>query len=203
VKKLSQKSFSYIVIGLGIIGFLASLTLSYEKYQSALDPNHVPSCSLSPFLDCGKVLESGTDNLLLKIPNAYFGLAAFGALMAVGVMLLAGAHVKDWFWKAFYGGTVFGLIMVGFFFYQSLYNIGALCLYCMVTWLAVIPLFVYSTIWMIESKLLKIPAKFDRAWSVIRKNHLSIVVLIYGMIYIAIAFKFDDSTWIRYLWVEN
>lgn len=199
-KEISQKTYGWLVIVLGFLGASASMVLAYEKLAVAEDPTHIPSCSLNPFLDCGKVLDAGADNLLFGLPNSFVGLVLFGALMAVGVSLLAGAKYKEWFWKLFYSGIVVGVLSVIFFFYQSLFVIGALCLYCMSIWIVVLALAWYSKIWLVERGTIKVPKRFEKLWLTLRHNHLTVLLLIYLFIYMAIAMKFDDLGWISYIW---
>jgi len=198
MKNITTRTFSYILLGLGFVGFLASLILSYEKYQVALDPLHIPSCSLSPIVACESVLASGTDSLLLNIPNSFLGIGAFAALMTVGFMVLAGAKVKKWFWKLFYLTALGGVGTVLFFLTQSLYVIGSLCIYCMATWATVIALFVYSTIWLVQQEVLRVPKFLKKAWPTITKNHVGVVLMIYLIIFGMILFRFREyfeSVW--------
>jgi hypothetical protein len=53
---------------------------------------------------------------------------------------MAGANFKNWFWR----GAVIGLgtawVFVTWLFTQSIYSIGVLCPYCLVVWVATIPM---------------------------------------------------------------
>lgn len=198
-KLFTDIKFGKLLVGLGLVGFLASTILSYEKYSVALDPDHTPSCSISPIVACESVLESGADAIILGIPNAFFGMAAFTALITVGVTMIAGAKFKDWFWKLFYGATVAGAVSVLFFLYQSLFVVNSLCIYCMTTWLVVIALALYSSIYLVDKKLLKLPKFKHKVYPTVVENHIGILILIYIVIYAVIGFRFDDILWGRYL----
>jgi len=43
-------------------------------------------------------------------------------------------------------GVTFGVLFVHWLMFQSLYEIGALCPYCMVVWAVMIPIFWYTTL---------------------------------------------------------
>jgi len=191
-QKISTKKFRTILTVLGVIGLLASLVLSFEKYQVALDPSHTPSCSLNPIVACESVLASGTDSLLLNIPNSFIGIGLFAALTTIGVLMFAGATMKAWFWKMFYAGVTFGVGMVVFFLTQSLYSIGSVCLYCMTIWAVILALFVYSTIWLVQQEILRVPKFLNKAWPTISKNPLGIVLALYLIIFGLILFRFRD-----------
>ena len=191
-KIFSGNRFGWLLVALGSVGLFASMMLSYEKYSIAVDPTHIPSCSINPILDCGTVLASGTDSLILNIPNAFFGIAAFSALITVGVTMLAGAKLKDWFLKIFYGGILAGLMTTLFFIGQSYYDIGSICIYCMTTWLVIFPLFTYSTIYLVEQKILHVPKFMKKAWPMITNNHLGVVVVMYLIVFGLALFRFRD-----------
>ena len=46
-----------------------------------------------------------------------------------------------------------GMVFVGFLFSQSNYVISILCPYCMLVWAGMIPLFVYTTLFMVREKI--------------------------------------------------
>ena len=196
--KLDNKVFGRLLVGLGLVGFLASVILVHESYALASNPDYVPSCSINPILACKSVITSGTGKLLFGIPNPVFGVGAFSALIAVGGMLWAGAEFKKWFWKLFHGVVLVGLATTVFFIYESLYVIGSLCIYCMITWATVLALLVYSTIYLKRQKLLSFPKTLSKAWPLLEKNSLGFLVLLYLFVFSLILFRFRDyfeSVW--------
>jgi uncharacterized membrane protein len=83
------RASAWWILSAGVIGLIASATLTIEKIELLLNPAYVPSCNLNPIVSCGSVMT--TPHWLI---------------------------------------------------YQSLYQIGALCPYCMVVWVATISLLV-------------------------------------------------------------
>lgn len=132
--------FPIALISFGVMGWIASFGLTLERLAVMADPDRITSCDLSPFLSCKSVMLS-EQAALLGFPNPLIGLAAFFAPIVVGFGILAGAKFAGWFWNAFLAGHVFALGFVIWLFTQSAYEIGALCIYCMVAWAATIPLF--------------------------------------------------------------
>ena len=132
--------FPIALISFGVMGWIASFGLTLERLAVMADPDRITSCDLSPFLSCKSVMLS-EQAALLGFPNPLIGLAAFFAPIVVGFGILAGAKFAGWFWNAFLIGHVFALGFVIWLFTQSAYEIGALCIYCMVAWAATIPLF--------------------------------------------------------------
>ena len=122
------------------MGWIASFGLTLERLMVMENPDRMTSCDLSPFLSCKSVMLS-EQAALLGFPNPLIGIAAFMAPIIVGFAILAGAKFAGWFWNLFLVGHVFALGFVIWLFSQSAYDIGALCIYCMVAWAATFPLF--------------------------------------------------------------
>jgi uncharacterized membrane protein len=91
-------------------------------------------------VQCGKNLGSWQGSLL-GFPNPILGLAGFVAPIAVGVALLAGAHFARWFWIAFNVGVAGAFAFCLWLAFQSIFNLGTLCPWCMLVWSATIPMF--------------------------------------------------------------
>jgi uncharacterized membrane protein len=128
----------------GAVGWLAAFLLTLERIRVAGNPDATLLCDISPFLSCKSVMLSEQASLL-GFPNPLIGLAAFAAPVFVGFALLAGATFRKWFWVLYQIGIGIGMAFVIWLFIQSVYDIGALCIYCMVAWTAMIPLFWSTT----------------------------------------------------------
>ncbi|CAM5711562.1 vitamin K epoxide reductase family protein [Mycolicibacterium aubagnense] len=75
-------------------------------------------------------------------PNPLLGIAAFSVVIVTGVLAVAGIRLPRWYWAGLAGGTLLGAVFVHWLIYQSLYEIGALCPYCMVVWVVTVALLV-------------------------------------------------------------
>ncbi|MFE7560504.1 vitamin K epoxide reductase family protein [Kitasatospora sp. NPDC057500] len=149
------RGFSLFVLLTALIGLAASAVLTFDKLRILEDPSYVPSCNLNPVISCGSVMRTDQAEVF-GFPNPLLGLAAFGALAAVGAGLLAGAAYRRWFWLGLQAGTLLGVGFVHWLIDQALYDIGALCPYCMVVWAAVVPLFWYTTLHNLRSGVIPV-----------------------------------------------
>lgn len=131
--------------GGGLVGLVVAAALTYERLQLLQDPDHIPSCSISPILSCGSVMESW-QGAVLGFPNPLLGLVAFPVLVTTGVALLSGGQFARWFWVVLQLGVTAGMAFVLWLIAQSLYSLGVLCPYCMVVWAVVIPVFLRVTV---------------------------------------------------------
>lgn len=190
MKNVSFKQvFPWVLTIGGVIGLLAASILTIEKIHLAANPNYIPSCSISPVVACSPVIGSWQASAL-GFPNPFIGIAGFAMVWAVGMMLFAGAkNLKKWFWWCFQAGTVFGLGFISWLMYQSLYDIGKLCIYCMVVWAVTIPIFWTTLAFNIREKHLKLPGKLNGLVS----NHFGkAIALNYILVIILIVTRFSD-----------
>ena len=145
----------------GAIGLLAAAVLLIEKIELIEDPTYVPTCSINPVLSCGSVMSTDQAEAF-GFPNPIIGVAGFAVVVTIGAGLLAGASFRRWFWLGLEGGVTFGVLFVHWLAFQSLYRIGALCPYCMVVWVAMIPIFLHVTLHNVRSGHLSVPTPLRR-----------------------------------------
>ena len=140
------KGYALFLLIVGVIGIVAAFALSFEKIHQLKFPEEAPSCDFSVLVQCGKNLSSWQGELF-GFPNPIIGLMAWPVVLATAAGIFAGARYANWYWRAF---TVFNFgafVFVLWLFTQSVFSLGTLCPWCIVTWLATIPLFWVNLFW--------------------------------------------------------
>jgi uncharacterized membrane protein len=138
-------TLAVFLIVAGVIGWYAAFALTIEKFATLSDPGSALTCDFSVVVQCSANLESWQGSLF-GFPNPVIGLAAWIAPVVVGVALLAGARFARWFWIAFNVGVLAAMVFVVWLISQSIFDLGTLCIYCMLTWSVTIPLFLTLTL---------------------------------------------------------
>ena len=133
-------SLAIVLIVTGVIGWYAAFSLTLDKLAVLENPQADLDCNLSVIVQCGVNLGSW-QGALLGFPNPLLGLGGFVAPIAVGVALLAGASFARWFWIAFNVGVLGAFAFCLWLAYQSIFNLGTLCPWCMLVWSVTIPMF--------------------------------------------------------------
>lgn len=133
-------SLAIVLIVTGAVGWYAALALTLDKLAVLANPEADLDCNFSVIVQCGKNLGSW-QGAILGFPNPIIGLGGFVAPIAVGVALLAGATFARWFWIAFNVGVAGAFAFCLWLAYQSIFNLGTLCPWCMLVWSMVIPMF--------------------------------------------------------------
>lgn len=182
-----------LLVAGGVVGLVAAFVLSIERIKLAEDPGYVPSCSFNPVLSCGAVMES-EQAAAFGFPNPLIGIAGFAAVAALGIALLAGARFPRWLWLAIQAGVLFAVVFVHWLFFQSVYEIGALCPYCIVVWLVTIPIFFYVTLRNALAGDLPLPTSARRAVGAVARYH-GVVITVWLLALTALV---GESFW--YYW---
>jgi len=133
-------AYAVALIILGIVGWIAAFALTTEKFALLADPDAALGCDFSRLVQCRANLESWQGSLF-GFPNPILGLTGWVAPIVVGVALLAGARFDRWFRILFTIGVVAAAAFVIFLITTSIFVLGTLCPWCMVTWSVTIPLF--------------------------------------------------------------
>jgi uncharacterized membrane protein len=172
-----QRALPWILIICGIIGLASALIIMYDKIALLQDPSFKPGCDLNPVISCGSVMQSEQASAF-GFPNPFLGIVGFSVVIASGMAILAGATtLKRWFWIGLQLGTLFGVGFVHWLFYQSVYHINALCPYCMAVWVATITLFWYVTLYNMQTGVIVLKGRLQKAAHFARRHHLDILIL--------------------------
>lgn len=145
----------------GVIGWWAAFSLTVEKFDLLMNPGSAASCDFSPLVQCSANLDSWQGSVF-GFPNPILGLAGWIAPIVVGVAILAGARFARWFWWLFELGLTFAFAFVIWLISQSIFVLGTLCPWCMVTWVVTIPTYYVVTLHILRTGLLPAPAAIRR-----------------------------------------
>lgn len=177
----------------GAIGLLSAAILIIEKVNYLQDkadgkPTDL-SCDLNAFVSCGGVINTDQASAF-GFPNPIIGVAGFAVVVTIGVLVLARVKLPPVIWAGLQAGVIFGIAFVTWLQFQSIYDIGKLCPWCMVVWAVMIPIFIWVT------------ARNLRAWHpdnpvsrVVGDWTLLINILWYVAVIAAIWFKFGENLW--------
>jgi len=172
---ISDRLVGWVLTVGGLLGGAAAFVLIVEKIALLRDPAYTPSCSINPILSCGSVMSTPQAEVF-GFPNPLLGVAMFPLVVATGVAVLGGIRLPRWWWLGMQAGTVFGIGLVHWLFFQSLYRIGALCPYCMVVWVVTIVVFGYTTLYNLDRGRLRVPASWRPAVTALTRLHTAIPV---------------------------
>ncbi len=188
-----DKSKSDVVLArwlavLAAIGISAALILSIEKIEILLEPSYVASCSLSPVVACSPVIASPQASAF-GFPNSFIGIFGFTAVFTAAMTIGAGARrlTKAW-WRTLFGGISFGAGFCTWLFYQGVFDIGKLCLYCMLVWLVTFAMFWLTVAFCVENKYLN----FGKGLNKFISYKYELIASTYALIIMLLFYRWSD-----------
>lgn len=134
-----------LLIGCGVLGLVGSMILTIDRIRLMQNPATNLVCDISPFIACGPVMQSRA-GALFGFPNPLLGIISFSVLITTGAAILAGSTLGRWYHLGLQAGVIGGAALITWLQTQSLYVIGALCLWCMLVWVVTIPVVVVVTV---------------------------------------------------------
>lgn len=146
----------------GAVGWWAAFSLTLERFQQLEDPSEKIGCDFSVLVQCSTNLDSWQGEAF-GFPNPIIGVAGWMAPVVVGVAILAGARFPKWFWAVFTAGMTFAFGFVCWLIVQSIFVLGTLCPWCMVTWSVTIPSFYAVVLHAIRIGAIPLPAGARKA----------------------------------------
>lgn len=173
---------------LAAIGISAAVILSIEKIEILSEPAHVASCSLSPVVACSPIIASPQASAF-GFPNSFIGIFGFTAVFAAAMTIAAGATrlARAW-WRTLLGGITFGAGFCIWLFYQGVFDIGKLCLYCMLVWLVTFALLWLVTAYCIKNKHINLGARLNKLLS----YKVEFIVVTYVTIFMLLFYRWSD-----------
>jgi len=132
------------LIGLSaVFGIMAAFALTVEKLNALANPGAPAACDINPLVQCGANLSSW-QGALFGFPNPLLGLLGWPVVLTVAVLIASRVSLPNWFMRAYSAGISAAFVFVVWLMYASFFQVGTLCPWCMVTWIATIPAFVLT-----------------------------------------------------------
>ncbi|MDA1093722.1 MAG: thioredoxin domain-containing protein [Acidobacteria bacterium] len=133
-----------VMIALALVGFVSAATSTYVHYQLAIDPAYTSFCDINERVSCTQVYLSRFGSVG-GTPVALLGAFWFGL---VGLLTVAAGRGSDTLTQNVGGYllvlSTIGLAAVLFLGYTSFMVLGAVCVLCVVVYVAVIGIFFLS-----------------------------------------------------------
>lgn len=175
---------AWIMLVTGIFGFLAASMLVYERLQIYVDASHRSSCDINALLNCGTVMRT-PQAAVFGFPNPFIGIAAYAVVLTIAAALLARARFAPWFWWCVQVGVTLGFCFICWLWFQTTFEIDALCLYCMIVWIMQTTLFVHVTMRNMRAGVIPVPPRATvvlSGWSWFLA--VMILLVLFGIIFI-------------------
>jgi len=126
---LSKKTYAVLLVG-SLLGLVASFLQMIEKLT--LLSSHTPlPCDLSSVFSCSVVLTAHQSSLF-GFPNALICIVLFSMFTMFSITGLMATNTSKKLHKIMLGVATFFLLFALWFLYTSIFDIGAVCIFCLV-----------------------------------------------------------------------
>jgi uncharacterized membrane protein len=144
MKQLSKLKMLYGIITIAsIMGLLASFLQMIEKITLLENPHAVLTCNINSVFSCTNILNVWQSSVF-GFPNSLMCTVFFSLTMAIGLVGWTGGSINSRLRLVFMGLSLFFIGFGFWYLWQSIFIVGALCVYCMACYAAVL---VISSAW--------------------------------------------------------
>jgi uncharacterized membrane protein len=168
-----------------VASLVASFVLSVEALTLAENPNADLSCNINAVLSCGTVGSSWQASLL-GFPNAFLGLVAEPVVITIAVAGLGGVVFPRWFMLAAQGVYTIGLGFAYWLFYEAMFDIGALCPWCLLITVATTLVFFEMTHINIRDNNLNLSPRLHESLSAALRARLDLMLVVAWLLALAL-----------------
>ena len=128
----------YAVITLaGIVGFLASFLQMIEKIELLKNPNSALFCNINAVFSCSNILNVWQSSVF-GFPNSLMCVTFFAIMMTAGIIGWTGSSMNKKLRLIFMGMSLFFVGFGFWYLWQSIFVVGALCIFCIFCYGAVL-----------------------------------------------------------------
>ena len=176
------------------LSLLASFVLSIDAVRLAADPAVELSCNINSVISCGTVATSWQAHLF-GFPNAFLGLVAEPVVITIAVASLGGVRFPRWFMFSAQIVYTIGVAFAYWLFYQAMFNIGALCPWCLLVTVSTTLVFTTLTHVNIRDGNLFLPPRVQTALKDGVKADLDAIAVTIWLLALALAvvLKYGDA----------
>ncbi len=121
--------YAEVVIG-STVGLVAAFLQMLEKIEHLRHPTATLVCNINSVFNCSNVLDAWQSSFF-GFPNSLMCMVFFTLLLGFGIVGLTGGIVTRVIRLVMQFLAVFFLGFGAWYLYQSIYAIGAVCLYCL------------------------------------------------------------------------
>jgi uncharacterized membrane protein len=165
---------------------VASFVLAVDALRLAEDPTADLGCNINAVISCGTVAGAWQSSLL-GFPNAFLGLVTEPVVITIAVASLGGVRFPRWFMFSAQVVYTVGLAFAYWLFHQAMFDIGALCPWCLLITLATTLVFFEMTYVNIRDDNLFLPRRVQSALVAFIRSNLDLMAVVAWVLILVLA----------------
>jgi uncharacterized membrane protein len=169
-----------------VASLVASFVLAVDALTLAENPNADLGCNINAVISCGTVAGSW-QSTVLGFPNAFLGLVTEPVVITLAVASLGGVRFPRWFMLSAQAVYTVGLGFAYWLFHQAMFEIGALCPWCLLITVATTLVFFEMTYVNIRDDNLGLPRRLQSALTGLIRSNLDLILLVVWLLLLVLA----------------
>ena len=165
---------------------VASFVLAVDALRLAEDPTADLGCNINAVISCGTVAGAWQSSLL-GFPNAFLGLVTEPVVITIAVASLGGVRFPRWFMFSAQVVYTVGLVFAYWLFHQAIFDIGALCPWCLLITLATTLVFFEMTYVNIRDDNLFLPRRVQSTLTSLVRSNLDLIAVVAWILFLVLA----------------
>jgi uncharacterized membrane protein len=165
---------------------VASFVLAIDALRLAEDPTADLGCNINAVISCGTVAGAWQSSLL-GFPNAFLGLVTEPVVITIAVASLGGVRFPRWFMFSAQVVYTVGLVFAYWLFHQAMFDIGALCPWCLLITLATTLVFFEMTYVNIRDDNLFLPRRAQSTLTSLVRSNLDLMAVVAWILFLVLA----------------
>ena len=177
-----------------VASLVASFVLAVDALKLAEDPNADLGCNINAVISCGTVGSSWQASVL-GFPNAFLGLMTEPVVITLAVASLGGVRFPRWLMVSAQVVYTVGLVFAYWLFHQAMFDIGALCPWCLTITVATTLVFFEMTYVNIRDDNLFLPRRVQAALTGFIRSSLDLILVVVWLLVLvlAVVLKYGDA----------
>jgi uncharacterized membrane protein len=160
-----------------LASLVASFVLAVDAITLAENPHADLGCNINAVVSCGTVGASWQASVF-GFPNAFLGLVFEPVVITVAIAALARVTFPRWFMLSAQAIYTIAFAFAYWLFYEAMFEIGALCPWCLVVTIATTLVFFELTHINIREGNLTLPGRAQRVLSSAVETNLDLLLVI-------------------------
>ena len=169
-----------------VASLVASFVLAVDALKLAEDPNADLGCNINAVISCGTVGSSWQASVL-GFPNAFLGLMTEPVVITLAVASLGGVKFPRWLMVSAQVVYTVGLVFAYWLFHQAMFDIGALCPWCLTITVATTLVFFEMTYVNIRDDNLFLPRRVQAALTGFIRSSLDLILVVVWLLVLVLA----------------
>jgi uncharacterized membrane protein len=190
-----DKTVFLIIAIFSLTGLFASFVLTVEKINLLKDSSYALSCDINSILNCGSVMKSKYAEFH-GIPNPLFGVIGYTVMLTLAVYYLFHGVIRKSFLSLALLGSFGAFGFSYFLLYASVFKLGTLCPYCLLSAVSATNIFFSFLIYSLKVNLFNLKeSTYKHLQMFIRKGwYMPIAVIWYISIIATIVLKISQNS---------